>query len=644
MSCWILVLGFMLGAAVLGYMFAWFMQPANQQGAPKAVPNPQAKANNSAKTQKELDKIKKRYDELYDSKLDVDTALVAAESTLDGLKLDYERLERDLSGNNNRNKDLQADFDRYKGNKEDEIKNLRTKTKKATDNYETVKFQLAKSNRINGKLQESLTQLKVENENLSTELEEANEEIEVVNASMSELKDDYKDIKGKTEDYNDKLAEWQEKYKGLDLAVKESEEENAEISKAYESYQSSAGSEIEKLSEHLESLQTQLEESTSYTNEYAEAYSHAEADRQKLTQELEEQKKIAADELAEIKHNIEGLEQDYGAVQKREELLDDRFSNLQDKHSDLEEAFHSTVEEKENLQVTYMEYKETTSGQFAELEKEAKSWVNKLESSNLEMSQHKDKAAELEDNKKSLVQELEKTRKRYEKELSLSGGEFDALNDTFEGLKERYFAINKDLSSTKLEKDRISHEKESFQEQVMAELQLMRDENKKISKSLATVKAEKRMLQFSKEELEERIEEAESNAGGGSPKEQQKLLKMINRLRQAAQDQKEELTKFKKEKVVYQEKIEILEAQLQHGSNADTVTKLMGEPVGGHDDLKQIGGIEAMIEETLNDFGIYSYAQLANISNDNKELLSQVLSNSPKKIEKWAEKAEKLMP
>jgi len=646
MSCWILVLGFMLGAAVLGYMLAWFMQPANQQGAPKPVAASQDKGYNSgnaAKTQKELDKIKKRYDELYDSKLDVDTALVAAESTLDGLKLDYERLERDLSGNNNRNKELQADFDRYKGNKEDEIKNLRTKTKKATDNYETVKFQLAKSNRINEKLQESLTQLKVENEKLSTELEEANEEIEVVNASMTELKDDYKDIKGKTEDYNEKLAEWQEKYKNLDLAVKQSEEENAEISKAYESYQVSAGSEIEKLSEHLDSLQTQLEESTSYTNEYAEAYSHAEADRQKLAQELEEQKKRAAEELAEIKKNIKGLEEDYGAVQKREELLDDRFSNLQEKHSDLEEAFHNTVEEKENLEVAYMEYKETTSEQFSELEKEAKSWVDKLEASNLEMSQHKDKAAELEKNKKNLVQELEKMRKRYEKELSLSGGEFDALNDTFEGLKDRYFEINKELSSTKLEKERIDHENESFQEQVMAELQLMRDENKKMSKSLATVKAEKRMLEFSKEELEERLEEAEKHGGGGSAKDQEKFLKMINRLRKSVEGQKEELAKFKKEKVAYEEKIEILESQLQHSSNADTVTKLMGEVTNGHDDLKQIGGIEAMTEETLNDFGIYSYEQLANISDDNKELLSQVLSNSPQKIENWAEQALELM-
>ncbi len=646
MSCWILVLGFMLGSAVLGYMLAWFMQPVNNNANPQSGVQPNSKNNaaSNAKAQKELEKIKKRYDELYDSKLDVDTALVAAESTLDGLKLDYERLERDLSGNNNRNKELQADFDQYKDKKEDEIKALRTKAKKATDNYETAKFQLAKSNRINKKLQESLTQLKVENEKLSTELEEANEEIEVVNASMNELKEDYKEIKGKTDSYNEQLAAWQEKYKNLDLEVEQSKKENAEIAKAYENYQNSAGSEIEKLNEHLSTLQTQLEETTNYTKEYAEAYSHVDADRQKLAQELEAQKKAAAEELAEIQKNLKSLEEDYDAVQKREELLDDRFANLQEKHSDLEDAYHNTVEEKENLEIAYKEYKESTSQHFSELEKEAATWVNKLEASNLEMSQHKEKAAHLEENKKQLVLELEKMRERFDKELSLSGGEFDALNDTFEGLKERYFEINKELSATKLEKERISHENENFQEQVAAELKLMREENKKMAKSLATLKAEKRLLQYSKEELEDQIEELEKNGGGNPAKGQEKLIKMINRLRQNLAEQKEELNNYKKEKAAYKEKIERLEAQLKNSNNPKTDKQLAEEEATNRpDDLKAIGGIELMIEETLNDFGIYNYEQLANISEDNKELLSQVLESSPQKITQWAKQAKKLM-
>jgi len=156
MSCWIMVLGFMLGAAIMGYMLAWFLQPINDKTT-KPISNPQGdgtgdgneKKRAAEKAKRDLEKMKKRYDELYDSKLDVDTALVAAESTLDGLKMDYERMERDMSGNNNRHKELQVDFESYKHKKENEIKELRTKTKKANDGYETVKFQLAKSNRIN---------------------------------------------------------------------------------------------------------------------------------------------------------------------------------------------------------------------------------------------------------------------------------------------------------------------------------------------------------------------------------------------------------------------------------------------------------------------------------------------------------------
>ena len=159
MPCWMIDFCLMIGAAALGYLIAYFWQPVDQAGKPQ--PNSSHKGKNSSNDNKskELDKLQKKYENLYDSKLDVDTALVAAESTLDGLKLDYERLERDLSGNNNRQKDLQGDFDKYKDRKEEEIKKLRTKTKKATENYETVKFQLAKSNRINEKLQEGLNQL-----------------------------------------------------------------------------------------------------------------------------------------------------------------------------------------------------------------------------------------------------------------------------------------------------------------------------------------------------------------------------------------------------------------------------------------------------------------------------------------------------
>ena len=114
MTCWAIILGFMLGSAVLGFLLAIFMQPVPTAPVTAKIPqggDAQGNNANSQKTKRELEKIKKRYDELYDSKLDVDTALVAAESTLEGLKMDYERLERDMAGNNNRQKELQNQFD-----------------------------------------------------------------------------------------------------------------------------------------------------------------------------------------------------------------------------------------------------------------------------------------------------------------------------------------------------------------------------------------------------------------------------------------------------------------------------------------------------------------------------------------------------
>ncbi|BDS10322.1 hypothetical protein [Aureispira anguillae] len=638
MSCWIMVLGFMIGAAVMGYLLAWFLQPVDETAAKPSVKEAGNKdelnksKEESEKTQKELDKMKKRYDELYDSKLDVDTALVAAESTLDGLKLDYERLERDMSGNNNRHKELQADFDNYKDKKESEIKELRIKTKKANDGYETVKFQLAKSNRINEKLQEGLLQLKEENENLSAELEEAKEDMEVVNASMTELRTDYKELKDKAEDYNSKLEEWQDKYKNLNLSLQTAEDEKTQLSKTYENYQITTGAEIEKLGGHLKTLQAQLEESTQYANEYADAYTHLEANQE----ELEAERKAALDELAHIQEHFKGVEEDYELIKGREEVLEQRFSSLQEKHSDLEDAYHNTVEEKQNLETAYQAYKESTIEQYSELEKEAKTWVEKLEASNVEMSQHKEKAAELEQNKKQLMLELEKARKRYEKELSLSGGEFEALNDTFEGLKERYFEVNKELSSTKLEKERINYEHETFQEQVLTELELVRGENKKLSKSLTELKAEKRLLELSKDELAKRVKNLEETGLGSTP-DQAKLIKIITRLRKNVEEQQEQ---FEKEKNAYQTKIETLELQLQEHSNSTTVQQLMAEEK--KDNLRSIAGLGQVAEETLNDFGIYSFQQLANLSEENKALLSQIIESPTQKITQWVEKAQEM--
>lgn len=633
MACALIMLAFTTGAAVLGYLIAYFLRPVPTEATPASSPNGQGKEGpskaQSEKTKRELEKIKKRYDELYDSKLNVDTALVAAESTLDGLKMDYERLERDLSGNNNRNKELQESFDQYKNRKEDEIKELRIKTKKATDSYENVKFKLAKSNRINEKLQESLMQLKEENTNLSSELEEAKEEMEVVNASMNELKTDYEDIKVKAKNYNEQLADWQEKYQSLNLSYESTETEKEQLLKAYESHQASTGSEIEKLSTQLNSLQGQLEQSNQYNSEYVEAYSALEQNHQEVSKQLEERKRQAAAELAKIQDHFKNLEEDYEAIQKREDLLDQRFNSLQDKHTDLEDAYHNTVEEKQNLEEAYREYKNSAKEEYEKLEAEAKKWLDKLESSGQELSQHKEIAAELEANKKQLMLELEKNKERYKKELSLSGGELEALNETFEGLKDRYFQVNKDLSSTQLEKERISHQHEHFQEQVRGELQLIRNENKSLATALSNARAEQRAAEQEKQALLERVEHLE-NFGGSTP-DQAKLIKIITRLRKNVAEQKDHLQRIQSQASNYQEQIQQLEQQLGE----------KGEHSVAKDDLQTIAGLGKSAVETLEDFGIHSFADLARLSEENQDLLSQVLELPVSEVKTWMKAANK---
>lgn len=628
MACALIMLGFTAGAAILGYLIAYFLRPVSSQVTPASSPNGNGDSSSnqvqSEKTKRELDKIKKRYDELYDSKLNVDTALMAAESTLEGLKMDYERLERDLSGHNNRNRALQESFDNYKSKKETEIKELRLKTRKATDNYENTKFKLAKSNRINEKLQEGVMHLKEENIKLSAELEEAKEEMEMVNASMTELKTDYEGIKVKAQNYNNQLAEWQKKYESLNLSYETATTENEQLVKAYESHQASTSSEIEKLSNHLQALQGQLEQSNYYNSEYVEAYNNLEKNHQQVTVELEERKQQAAKELAEIQEYFKDLEEDYEAIQKRESVLDQRFSSLQDKHNDLEDAYHNTVEEKHNLEEAYRIYRDSAKEEYQKLEEEAKRWLEKLESSTKELSQHKEIAIELEANKKQLMLELEKTKERYNKELSLSGGELEALNETFEGLKDKYFQVNKELSSTQLEKERISHQHEHFQEQVRGELQLIRNENKNLATALSNAKAEQRAAEQEKQALLERIEQLE-NFGGSTP-DQAKLIKIITRLRKNVSEQQEQLLQVQMQAQTYQERVFQLEQQLDE--RGEHVTK---------DDLQSITGIDNSIVQTLEDFCVHTFADLARLSEENQNLLSQILEQPVDKIQQWIE-------
>ena len=117
---------------------------------------------------------------------------------------------------------------------------------------------------------------------------------------------------------------------------------------------------------------------------------------------------------------------------------------------------------------------------------------------------------------------------------------------------------------------------------------------------------------------------------------------MINRLRKSVEDQESLIADFAEEKADYLKRIDLLEGQLKNtGEITDELLKATQK--NSNDDLKAINGIGQMTEETLNDFGIYSFRQLAEISKDNMELLSQVISSTPQKIGKWAKDAKKLM-
>ncbi|MBN2413981.1 hypothetical protein JXQ31_20065 [candidate division KSB1 bacterium] len=62
------------------------------------------------------------------------------------------------------------------------------------------------------------------------------------------------------------------------------------------------------------------------------------------------------------------------------------------------------------------------------------------------------------------------------------------------------------------------------------------------------------------------------------------------------------------------------------------------------DDLKKINGIGCLLEKKLNKFGIYSYIQLASISETELEWLQDNIGAFPKRIvrDKWVEQALEL--
>jgi len=69
-----------------------------------------------------------------------------------------------------------------------------------------------------------------------------------------------------------------------------------------------------------------------------------------------------------------------------------------------------------------------------------------------------------------------------------------------------------------------------------------------------------------------------------------------------------------------------------------------GETAEVKDDLKRINGIGAVIEDKLNEIGIYRFSQISKFTPHDIETVAAYLESFPKKIEKenWIEQAKEL--
>ncbi|MBI9041127.1 hypothetical protein [Lutibacter sp.] len=78
------------------------------------------------------------------------------------------------------------------------------------------------------------------------------------------------------------------------------------------------------------------------------------------------------------------------------------------------------------------------------------------------------------------------------------------------------------------------------------------------------------------------------------------------------------------------------------GLNFETIGKASAET---KDDLKQIKGIGANIEEKLNDVGIYNYTQITNFTSKDIDELTDLIKFFPGRIERddWVGQAYKLL-
>ena len=148
--------------------------------------------------------------------------------------------------------------------------------------------------------------------------------------------------------------------------------------------------------------------------------------------------------------------------------------------------------------------------------------------------------------------------------MTLSNEEFESLNDNFEGLKERYLIINKELMSTQLEKDKLGMSLDSFKSKVEYEMETIREENKEMGAFISKLKKEKRELKNLTEELEDRIEELSSNK---KDRELRKLNRKIEDLEDSLEEQIDIVEGLEKDKKKLTKKVADLKQKLEDANS-----------------------------------------------------------------------------
>lgn len=640
MTCFFTAAFLMLGAAALGFALAWVLKPSVEPDSNNSLNNPASSLTEHeevnqisirdeiAKKEQSLAAMQTKYDNLYNSKLDVDTALMMAESTLDGLKKDYERLEMNSSKEDYNIANLKQDFDRYKEESTAELEASKNKQQQLREKYESAKFKLAKTNRINEKLHHNLEQLKSENKKLETSLEDTQVEMDLVNQEMLNIKQEHSSISGSAQEHIKALREWEDKYKalGLELGNSKAQQEASEVT--YKNEQEAANSTLKTLETTLEKLQQQLKTSEQSGQQTIEDFEKTNLQKEQLLEALDYHKKRATEELETIQDNYTKLNQDYEAVAERELFFNQKFDQLENKYDDLELNYHSILSEKEQIEDNYLDFQAQSTTQLEALELQANEWLNQVKDTEQLLSGEKEKVDQLNSERTKLQEDLKQLKQLQNNSTDSSNTAYEALNTSFDDLKERYLDTNKELTSVKFEKDRMHNDLSVYQEQIQIELEILRKENKRLNKSVATVKTEKSILKVSYKELNERLKHIEEQ-GLSTNTDQGKLVKVIHRLRHNIEAQGVQIEGLQSALEVKAKELKLLQENLSTSRNAASAQ------------LTLIEGIDTYTFGILTDFGIHNFQDLAKLSLDNQTLVLEILEISTTTLQTWMEAAEK---